>query len=60
MDYTESSRPTRDRTLRFCANYDKRDAGSKRDSYPIPRMDKRMGTLGKETFFSTLNASSEY
>ena len=48
--------PKKDGRLRFCIDYRKLNSFTKRDSYPIPRMDECIDTLGEATVFSTLDA----
>ena len=52
--------PKNDGTLRFCVDYRKLNEVTKKDSYPIPRMDDCMDTLGKAKIFSSLDANSGY
>ncbi|CAN8073879.1 unnamed protein product [Agarophyton chilense] len=42
----------------FCVDYRKLNAVTKRDSYPIPRMDECLDSLGKAVEFTTLDAKS--
>lgn len=41
--------------LQICVKYSKLDAPTKRDSYPAPRMDERIDSLGEATIFSALD-----
>lgn len=50
----------RDGTLHFCVDYRKLNALTNRDSYPILRLDECIGSLGKATIFSQLDANSGY
>ena len=52
--------PKKDGTLRFCIDYRKLNGMSTRDSYPIPRMDECINSLGDARIFSTLDAYSGY
>ena len=52
--------PKNDGTLRFCVDYRKLNEVTKKDSYPIPRMDDCIDTLGKAKVFSSLDANSGY
>ena len=52
--------PKNDGTPRFCVDYRKLNEVTKKDSYPIPRMDDCIHTLGKAKIFSSLEASSVY
>lgn len=50
----------KDGTLCFCVDYRKLNVNTLRDSYPLPRMDRFLDSLGDASIFSTLNASSSY
>ena len=52
--------PKKDGTLRFCIDYRRLNAVTLRDSYPIPRMDECIDTLGDAKIFSTLDCNSGY
>ena len=52
--------PKKDGELRFCIDYRKLNAMTVRDSYPIPRMDECIDSLGDATLFTTLDANSGY
>ena len=52
--------PKKDGTLRFCVDYRKLNAATIRDSYPIPRMDECIDSLGEATVFTTLDCNSGY
>ena len=52
--------PKKDGTLRFCVDYRKLNAVTKRDSYPIPRMDECIDSLGEATIFTTLDCNDGY
>ena len=52
--------PKADGTLRFCVDYRRLNAMTVRDSYPIPRMDECIDSLGDARVFSTLDANSGY
>ena len=52
--------PKKDGTLRFCVDYRRLNAVTLRDSYPIPRMDECIDSLGDAQIFSTLDFNSGY
>ena len=47
-------------TLRFCVDYRKLNAVTRKDAYPIPRMDDTLDTLAGAQWFSTLDLISSY
>ena len=52
--------PKPDGSLRFCVDYRKLNSITIRDSYPMPRMDECIDSLGSATVFSTLDCNSGY
>ena len=50
----------KDGTLRFCIDYRKLNDLTIKDSYPLPRIDECLDTLGHAKVFSTLDANSGY
>lgn len=46
----------KDGRLRFCVDYNKLNAATKRDSYLVPQMNECIDSLGETTIFSTLDA----
>ena len=52
--------PKPDGSLRFCVDYRKLNAVTVRDSYPMPRMDECIDSLGSATVFTTLDCNSGY
>ena len=50
----------KDEKLRFCFDYWRLNAVTIRDSYPFPRMDDYIDSLGEATVFSTLECNSGY
>ena len=47
----------RDGTQRFCVDYRKLNAVTKRDVYPLPRIDDILDTLGKSRYFTTFGSA---
>ena len=52
--------PKKDGTLRFCVDYRRLNAVTRKDRYPLPRMDEYIDSLGDSTIFSTLDCNSGY
>ena len=52
--------PKKDNTYRFCVDYRKVNAATKKDVYPLPRIDDILDTLGKSRYFTTLDLSSGF
>ncbi len=52
--------PKKDGRLRFCVDYRRLNAVTIQDSYPLPRIDDCIDTLGEAVIFSTLDAYSGY
>jgi hypothetical protein len=52
--------PKRDGSLRFCVDYRKLNAITKKDVYPLPWIDDILDTLGKSRYFTTLDLASGY
>ena len=52
--------PKSDGTLRFCVDYRRLNAVTIKDSYPLPRMDECIDSLGDANVFSTLDCNSGY
>ncbi len=52
--------PKKDGKLRFCVDYRKLNTLTVRDSYPLPRMDECIDSLGEATVFTTLDAYAGY
>lgn len=50
----------KDGTLRFCIDYRKLNRITKRDVYPLPRIDDSINALGKAKFFSIFDLNSAY
>ena len=52
--------PKKDGHLRFCVDYRRVNAITKKDVYPLPRTDDILDTLGQARYFSTLDLASGY
>ena len=46
--------------LHFCVDYRKLNKVTKKDAYPLPRIDKMLDTLARSKWFSTLDLASGY
>lgn len=52
--------PKKNGKPRFCIDYRRLNAVTKKDTYPIPRMDDCLDSLGEAQFFSTLDCTAGY
>lgn len=50
----------RDGTTRFCVDYRKLNSVTKKDAYPLPRIDESLDTLSGAKYFCTLDLASWY
>ena len=50
----------KDGSLRYCIDYRKLNAVTRKDSYPLPRIDDSLDTLKSAKYFSTLDLASGY
>ena len=52
--------PKKDEKFRFCVDYRMLNTMIVKDTYPIPRMDECIDSLGEAQYFTTLDANSGY
>ncbi|KAJ8016400.1 hypothetical protein DPEC_G00006830 [Dallia pectoralis] len=52
--------PKKGGKLRFCVDYRELNAVTRKDSYPIPRVDESLDLVGKSSWFSCLDLRSGY
>ena len=50
----------KDGSMRFCVDYRKLNAITKKDVFPLPRIDNALDLLGNSVYFSTLDLASGY
>ena len=52
--------PKKDGSMRFCIDYHRLNAITRKDVYPLPRVDDIFDTLGGARYFTTLDLASGY
>jgi len=52
--------PKKDGTLRFCIDYQRFNSITRKDVYPLPRVDDILTALGDSKYFSSLDLASGY
>ena len=52
--------PKKDGKLRFCIDYRRLNAATRKDVYPLPRIDDILDTLGRVKYFTSLDLASGY
>jgi hypothetical protein len=52
--------PKKTGEMRFCVDYRKLNAITKRNVYPLPRIDDLLDSLGCSSYFTTLDPASGY
>ena len=52
--------PTSHHSIRFCVDYPEVNSISRKDAYPLPRIDDTLDTLAGSQWFSTLDLVSGY
>ena len=52
--------PKKDGTKRFCVDYRKLNGITRKDGYPLPRIDDILDTLGGSQYFTSLDLASGY
>ena len=60
MGITSSIGKKKDGTLRYCIDYRKLNAVTRKDNYPLPRIDESLDTLKNARYFTTLDLASGY
>ena len=50
----------KDGSTKFCVDYRKLNAATKKDSYPLPQTDTTLDAFGGSMWFSTLDLQSGY
>ena len=52
--------PKKDGSLRFCVDFRRLNSVTRKDVYPLPRVDDILDTLGNARYFTTLDLASGY
>lgn len=52
--------PKSDSTMRFCIDYRRVNAVTRRDAYPLPRLDDCIDSLGEARWFTTMHANPRF
>lgn len=52
--------PKKDGTTRFCIDYRKLNTITRKDSYPLPRIDDTLDLLGGSQYFTGLDLAGAY
>nr|VZI41800.1 unnamed protein product [Spirometra erinaceieuropaei] len=60
MGVTDSFSPQKNGSLRLCIDYRRLNSVTVRDSFPLPRLDDTLDSLGGAAWFSTLDLKSGY
>ena len=52
--------PKKDGSLRFCVNFRHLNSLTRKDVYPLPRVEDMLDTLGEAKYFTSLDLASGY